>query len=71
MTRPLAWVSGIAGLVGLAISMRFRLRGRYARWRMQTAYGAEGPTPGEFRRDALRVGAWSRRVCKLGRSGGR
>ncbi len=71
MTRPIRWASGVLGLIGLAIAMRGRLRGRYAKWRMQTAYGAEGPTPAEFRRDALRVGAWSRRIGKLGRSGGR
>jgi len=68
VTRVLA---GLAGLIGLALAMRFRLRGRYARWRMHTAYGDAGPKPGEFRRDALRVGACSRRIGKLGRHGGR
>ena len=49
---------------------RFRLRGRYWRWRMDTALGSDRtrwPSFGERRRAFIQFGAWARRIRKIGR----
>jgi hypothetical protein len=60
-------LSGLIGLLQLAIATRFRLRGRYWRWRMDTALGTDRtqwPSRAERFRAFLRYGAWTRRMRK-------
>ncbi|MBC02862.1 MAG: hypothetical protein CMJ34_06120 [Phycisphaerae bacterium] len=58
-------MSGLLGLLHLAAVTRFRLRGRYWSWRMETALGSDRsawPSARERRRAILLYGAWSRRL---------
>lgn len=56
-------LSGLLGLVLVALSMRGRIRGRYWTWRSHTAFG-----PGSPKRrfaHALAFGDWARRMRRL------
>ena len=55
-------------LIRLAAATRFRLRGRYWRWRAATAFG--GGRPASKRtviRRTLAYGRWARSIRRLGR----
>ncbi|MEE2894874.1 MAG: hypothetical protein VX726_03945 [Planctomycetota bacterium] len=63
-------LSGLLGLLALGWATKFRLRGRYWTWRMETALGSDRsawPSPSERRRAILRYGAWARRLRRASR----
>ena len=58
-------LSGLIELIRLAVVTRFRLRGPYWTWRMETALGrdrAKWPSARERRRAILRYAAWAREI---------
>lgn len=60
-------LSGLLELFRLGLVTKFRLRGRYWRWRMETALGSDRsrwPDRRERRRAFTRYGAWARRIRK-------
>lgn len=60
-------IPGILGLLHLGFATRFRIRGPYWRWRMETALGADRtawPSRGDRFRSILAYGAWARRIRK-------
>lgn len=60
-------IPGVLGLLHLGFATRFRLRGPYWRWRLETALGADRaawPSRGERFRSILAYGAWARRIRK-------
>ena len=60
-------IPGFLGLLHLGFATRFRIRGAYWRWRMETALGADRdtwPSAGERLRSILAYGAWARRLRK-------
>ncbi len=68
LTRPIETVSGCWQLLRLLVLSRFRIRGRYWRWREETAFGRGRP---QNRRETIKAlleyGRWMARVRKLGR----
>ncbi|MEE2972113.1 MAG: hypothetical protein VX672_03220 [Planctomycetota bacterium] len=63
-------IPGLLGLLDLGWATRFRLRGRYWSWRMETALGSDRskwPAAAERRRAILRYGAWARRMKQASR----
>jgi hypothetical protein len=59
---------GAWNLLLLGVATRFRLRGKYWSWRMETAFGADRskwPPARERRRAALEYGAWVGSMRKL------
>lgn len=59
--HPLRSLRGAWNLLLLGFATRFRLRGKYWSWRMETAFGADRskwPPAHERRRAALEYGAW-------------
>ncbi|MCP4834499.1 MAG: hypothetical protein GY895_06990 [Phycisphaera sp.] len=63
-------IPGILGLLDLAIAMRFRVRGPYVAWRMETALGkdrAAWPSIRERLHAILIYGAWARRLRRAAR----
>ena len=64
-------LSGAWNLFLLGWKTRFRLRGRYWSWRMETAFGtdpARMPPAAERRRAALAYGAWVGRMRAMARA---
>lgn len=62
-------LAGCYELARLAALSRFRLRGRYWSWRMETAFGRGKPgNRSETLKAALDYGRWMARTRKLGRS---
>ncbi|MHC4128084.1 MAG: hypothetical protein ACYTE6_16055 [Planctomycetota bacterium] len=69
MRHVLDTLGGLWELLLLAVRSRFRVRGRYWRWRAETAFGAEPkarPTRWRRARAALEYGRWVHRM-KRGR----
>ena len=64
--RASEWVSGSLELLRLAWVTRFRFRGPYWHWRMETAFGRGTPSRSEMARAAVKYGAWARRMRKGG-----
>ncbi|MBX3353609.1 MAG: hypothetical protein KF684_11810 [Phycisphaeraceae bacterium] len=62
--RPSECVFGSLELLRLAFVTRFRFKGPYWHWRMETAFGRGKPPRAEMLRAALRYGAWARRMRK-------
>jgi len=63
MRRFLDTVWGLYELARLAVITRFRFRGRYWRWRMETAFGRGLPrSRAALIRAAIRYGAWAHRM---------
>ena len=63
MRRLLDTFWGLTELARLAIITRCRFRGRYWRWRMETAFGRGMPESRiELLKAAIRYGAWARRM---------
>ena len=65
MGRVINTLGGIWQLVLLAAGSGFRLRGRYWRWRRETAFGGDpGARPGRWQRvrAALEYGRWVHRM---------
>ena len=65
-------LSGLWNLFLLGAKTRFRLRGPYWRWRMETAFGtdpARMPDPAARRRAAIEYGAWVGQMRALRRRG--
>jgi len=60
--RASEWVLGSLELLRLAALTRFRFKGPYWRWRMETAFGRGEPPRGEMLRAAIKYGAWARRM---------
>ena len=63
-------IQGMLGLLYLAVVTRFRLRGRYWTWRMETALGSDRsawPRARTRRHAILSYGAWSRRLRRAAR----
>ena len=63
-------IHGLVGLLYLAVVTRFRLRGRYWTWRMETALGSDRsawPSARERRRAILLYGGWSHRLRRAAR----
>jgi hypothetical protein len=59
---------GAWNLFLLGLATRFRLRGKYWSWRMETAFGADRsrwPSARERRRAALEYGAWVGQMRRL------
>lgn len=65
--NPRTLIEGLLGLTSLGFATRFRLRGPYWQWRMQTAFpdGAPGAGRWEAVRLALEYGAWAWRCRRL------
>ena len=66
-------LSGIWNLALLGLRTRFRFRGRYWSWRMETAFGtdrAKWPSARERRRAAIAYGAWVGSMRALARRAG-
>jgi hypothetical protein len=55
-------IGGIYELVRLGVITRFRLRGPYWRWRMETAFGQENPPFREKVSSILDYGRWIHRM---------
>ena len=69
MLGPRKTLSGLLELIRLAIVTRFRLRGPYWRWRMETALGrdrSKWPSARERRASILRYAAWAREIRRRG-----
>lgn len=68
MQNVIDTIGGIWALLVLALTTRCRLRGKYWRWRYETAFGSE-PDKYTTRRQRLRAmieyGKWVRRMKKL------
>ena len=65
--RPLRWICDTLGglylLARLGVLTRFRFKGDYWSWRLQTAFGRGYPTSrGELVRSVLDYGRWMHRV---------
>jgi len=63
-------VRGLWNLALLGAKTRFRLRGRYWTWRMETAFGADRskwPSGAERRRAAIEYGAWVGAMRRMAR----
>lgn len=61
--RASDYVFGLYELARLTAISRFRLRGAYWRWRMETAFGAGLPdSRWELIRSAIAYGAWAHRI---------
>ncbi|MCH2160265.1 MAG: hypothetical protein MK085_00180 [Phycisphaerales bacterium] len=61
-------LSGLLELCRLGVITGFRFRGRYWRWRMDTALGSDRsrwPGARERRRAFVRYGAWARRIRRM------
>ncbi|MEM8756573.1 MAG: hypothetical protein AAGF47_02180 [Planctomycetota bacterium] len=54
-------------LLRLAAATGFRLRGRYWRWRMQTAFGRGRPGPAQLTASLLDYGEWVARMRAMSR----
>jgi len=64
---PIVWirdtVGGLYELLRLAVITRFRFRGRYWRWRFETAFGRGLPrSKRELLRRTLDYGRWAHRM---------
>jgi hypothetical protein len=62
MRRVLDTFWGLYELLRLGVVTRFRLRGRYWRWRHETAFGRGTPGRMSMVRAAIRYGAWAHRM---------
>ena len=65
MMTMLETLGGIWELVRLGAKTRFRLRGKYWRWRMETAFGTQKskmPPRSERRKAILEYARWVRRM---------
>ncbi len=58
-------IGGLYQLARLAVVTRFRFKGAYWTWRMQTAFGRGYPPRGELIRSILDYGRWMHRMKKL------
>ena len=73
LLRTIAQMHALRGAWNLFLlgwATRFRLRGGYWRWRMETAFGADRakwPPAAERRRAALEYGAWVGAMRRLRR----
>ncbi|MCH2143606.1 MAG: hypothetical protein MK082_00520 [Phycisphaerales bacterium] len=67
---PRMLLDATIGFIRLAFATRFRLRGRYWRWRHETAFGTDPvrhPSRGEMIRLAIHYAAWTTRMRRLRR----
>ena len=58
-------IQSLLGLLSLGLATRFRTRGAYWRWRMETAFGADEsrwPSAAERRHAMLEYARWSWRM---------
>ncbi len=63
LQRPLDTICAIYELARLAIITRFRLKGPYWSWRIETAFGRGLPESKlELLKSLLHYGAWCRRI---------
>ncbi len=61
-------ILGVCELARLAWVTRFRLRGRYWRWRTETAFGRGMPASrGELVRRTLAYARWARSIRRMSR----
>ncbi|MEO0630763.1 MAG: hypothetical protein AAFY46_08540, partial [Planctomycetota bacterium] len=58
---------GVWGLIRVFAATGFRRRGRYWRWREETAFGRGRPGNRELTEAALDYGVWTLRMRHLGR----
>lgn len=72
MRRPAiaAWPGAVLALLSLGWATRFRLRGAYWSWRMETAFGRGRPTRRAMIAATLDYGDWARRMRRLSRAAG-
>lgn len=59
---------GAWGLLLVLAATGFRARGRYWRWRHETAFGRGEPGRRDLRRAALDYGTWVTRMRSVGRA---
>lgn len=62
MRRLLDTILGLYELLRMGVVTRFRFRGRYWRWRYETAFGRGAPSRVAMIRAAIRYGAWAHRM---------
>ena len=65
---PRVLLDACIGFLRLAIATRFRLRGAYWRWRMETAFGTDRskcPDRKQMVRLAIEYAAWTTRMRRL------
>ncbi|MFG0329769.1 MAG: hypothetical protein ACF8PN_07725 [Phycisphaerales bacterium] len=66
MLRPIRdFVAGVWGLLLMGFATGFRLRGRYWRWRDETAFGGFKVERGSKWRAALHYGQWVTRMRRM------
>lgn len=66
--RAIDTLGGVYELLRLAAITRFRFRGRYWRWRFETAFGRGLPASrGELIRRVLSYGRWMHRMRRRAR----
>ncbi len=58
-------IGGVYELARLGVISRFRFRGRYWRWRLETAFGRGTPPPWEMLISTLEYGRWCYRMRRL------
>lgn len=58
-------IGGLWALLALGFRTRFRFRGAYWRWRMETAFGNGEPDPAAKRHAALDYGRWMHRMKRF------
>lgn len=67
MRRFLETIGGVLELLRLGLLTRFRFKGRYWRWRQETAFGRGYPaTKGELISAVLAYGRWAHRMRRGG-----
>lgn len=65
---PWRWARAGVELLRLGWATGFRLKGRYWRWRLQTAFGPTGRPPGPWAREAADYALWAGSMRRLGRA---